>query len=145
MNFPTTRCDLLRYALNGLCWKCAAQEMRRPNVLFLVVDALRPERCHGFLVSAGMIRGLGHPKSERVPVADRAMQILLELCGEPFFRAVYDHRTDPKTWSGLVGGQRHTAVKGGTARWLPEKDQREVPSKRAYRFDSANFMWSKRQ
>lgn len=58
---------------------------------------------------------------------------------------LYDHRTDPKAWNNLAADQRYDAVKRGMARWLPEKDQPEVPSKRAYRFDAASYKWSKRE
>lgn len=49
MNRSTTRRDSCRLLLGGAWgWTCTAQGLRRPNVLFLVVDDLRPELgCYG--------------------------------------------------------------------------------------------------
>lgn len=48
MTISMTRRDLARYVTGAWSWNCAAQGLRKPNILFLVVDDLRPELgCYG--------------------------------------------------------------------------------------------------
>jgi len=56
---------------------------------------------------------------------------------------LYDHQQDPKEWRNLAGNAEHGDVKQKLARWLPRKNQPEVPGKRAYRFDPKEYTWSK--
>ena len=56
---------------------------------------------------------------------------------------LYDHQRDPKEWRNLAGNAEHGDAKQKLARWLPRKNQPEVPGKRAYRFDPKKYTWSK--
>jgi arylsulfatase A-like enzyme len=56
---------------------------------------------------------------------------------------LYDHRRDPKEWHNLAGNSEHAAVKQRLARWLPRRNQPDVPGKKAYRFDPNKYTWAR--
>jgi len=56
---------------------------------------------------------------------------------------LYDHEKDPKEWHNLAGRPEYAPVKHRLARWLPKKNQPDVPGKKAYHFDPTKYTWSK--
>lgn len=57
---------------------------------------------------------------------------------------LYDHQNDPKEWHNLAGNPEYADVKRSMARWLPEKNQPDVPGKKEYDFDPETYTWTKR-
>jgi len=56
---------------------------------------------------------------------------------------LYDHQKDPKEWHNLAGRAEYSHVKQGLARWLPNRNQPDVPGKKAYRFDPNKYTWAR--
>jgi len=54
---------------------------------------------------------------------------------------LYDHQKDPKEWRNLADDPDYADVRRTLARWLPKKNQPEVPAKKAYRFDPKAYTW----
>ena len=56
---------------------------------------------------------------------------------------LYDHQKDPKEWRNQADNAQLADVKRSLTRWLPKKDQPDVPGKKAYRFDPKTYTWRK--
>jgi arylsulfatase A-like enzyme len=58
---------------------------------------------------------------------------------------LYDHQEDPNEWTNLADRPELGGVKELLARWLPEAEAPEAPSKGAYEFDIEKYEWTKKR